>query len=372
LTTWPEQGPPWLWETKAGEGYSALAVSGGRAFLLVQDGDHEAIVCWDSHKGTELWRFRYPASYKNEFGNGPRSTPCVEGGHVYTVGATGIMHCLKAAPADAAGEKVWRKNLLEEFGAANIQWGVSFSPLIEGDLIFVMPGGAGGNSLAALDKRTGEVRWKALDDPAAYSSPVAATIGGQRQVIFFTRRGLVGVTPEEGQLLWRYPWETDYGANIATPIVAKDYVFITTGYNRGCAVVKIERQADGSFAAQRVYEHNKMSSHFSTPVFYQDYIYGFHDSNLICLEFRTGKVMWKERGFSRGSLLVADGHLFILGQNGRLGVAQATPDGYRPKGLVQVFPEEPGKKCWTVPVLANGRLYVRDEDRVICLDVRKD
>src|SRR5262249_22981238 len=149
----------------------------------------------------------------------------------------------KANPRDPKGELVWRKDLLGEFGAKNLRWGVSFSPLVEGDRVFTNPGGPDGNSLAAFDKRDGKLLWKSQDDAAGYSSPIAATLAGKRQVVFFTASGLVGVTPEDGKLLWRYPWETRYECNIATPIVAGDYVFISSSYDRGCAVVKVETDA---------------------------------------------------------------------------------------------------------------------------------
>jgi outer membrane protein assembly factor BamB len=363
LTRWPAGGPKKLWEAKGGGGYSSFAVAAGKVYTILQDDDKEAVVCWQADTGKELWRFRYPAQYENDFGSGPRSTPSVDGDRVYAVGATGIFHCLKAD----TGAKLWRHDLLEEFKAENLQWGVAFSPLVEGDLVFTNPGGPNGNSVAAFDKKTGKLAWKALGDQAGYSSPVAATIAGVRQVVFFTASGLVGVAPKDGQALWRYPWETSFDCNIATPIVVEDYVFLSSGYGKGAAVVKVEADG-GGLKARRVYETTKMCNHFSTCVLYKEHLYGFTDPGILtCMEFRTGKVRWQERGFKKGSLTLADGHLIILGEEGLLALAEATPQEYREKGRVQVFEG----KCWTVPVLANGKLYLRDETTVKCLELKK-
>jgi outer membrane protein assembly factor BamB len=366
LTTWPAQGPAKLWEQPAGAGYAALAIAGGRAFTIMQDGDSEAVVCWDAASGKELWRYRYKASFISRDGSGPRSTPTVDGDLVYTVGGTGQMHCLKTHPATPEGEVVWHKDLLQEFGAENLRWGVSFSPLVEGNLIYINPGGPRGNSIAALDMRSGELKWKNLDDPAGYSSPIAAVIAGRRQIIFFTQLGLVGVSPDDGTLLWRFPWETSYGCNIATPVAFQDYVFLSSGYGRGCAVVHVEPAADGTLQAQRVYENNRMCNHFPSSVLYQGHLYGFNESRLTCMEFATGKVKWRESGFGKGSLLIAGGDLIILGDGGKLAMAQASPEAYREKASCQVS----SAQCWVVPVLADGRLYVRDDRRVTCFDLR--
>jgi outer membrane protein assembly factor BamB len=376
-TEWPAEGPPVLWEVKTGQpgpgsartfssmlGYSSFAVADGRVFTTVQDGNNETVVCWQADSGKELWRHTYECRYDNDFGSGPRSTPTVEAGRLYAVGVTGIFHCLAADD----GKVLWRHDLLKEFNAPNLRWGVSFSPLVEDKLVFTNPGGPNGNSVAAFDKATGKLAWKALDDPAGYSSPIAVTAAGVRQVVFFTGSGLVGLDPKDGKVYWRYPWETSYGCNIATPISRGDYLLISSGYGRGCALLKIVATANGSLEAKRVYEHDRLCNHFSTSVLVGEHVYGFNDAVLTCMEFRTGHVVagWKGKGLGKGSLLAADGQLVILGENGRLVVAEATSEGYRENASWKVS----GAKCWSVPVLASGRLYVRDEDRVACLDLR--
>jgi outer membrane protein assembly factor BamB len=362
LTNWPKEGPKVLWKARASVGYSSFAVAGGRVHTLLQDGDDEAVVCWDAENGKELWRSKYPTRYTNHFGSGPRSTPTVDGDVVYTVGAEGMFGCWKAKD----GAKVWLKDLLKEFQADNLEWGVSFSPLIEGDLIITNPGGKG-NSVVAFNKKTGDKVWGALDDVAGYSSPVMTNAAGVRQVVVFTGKRLVSLAPKDGKLLWEYPWETDFDANCATPIVVDDYVFIASGYGKGCGLLKVEKDGNG-LKVQRVYENTEMANHFSTCVLYKEHLYGFNDPGLLtCMELRTGKVAWSQRGFAKGSLTVADGLLIILGENGKLAVAEATPDGYRQKAGYEPFKT----KCWTVPVLCKGRLYIRDEEQILCLDVRQ-
>jgi outer membrane protein assembly factor BamB len=367
LDSWPGDGPRKIWQQPAGIGYSSFAVAGGRLFTLMQDGDSEAVFCWNADDGNELWRYRYPAKFESADGSGPRATPTVDGDLVYTVGGTGIMNALKVNPASSSGEVVWHKDLLADFGARNLRWGTSLSPLVVGDLVYINPGGRNGNSIAALDKRTGAVVWKSLDDPAGYSSPVEATLAGQKQIVFFTATGLVGATLQDGKLLWRFPWETSYGCNIATPIVVGDYVFVSSGYNRGCAVVHIEKIAD-AFQARRVYENHHMSNHFSSSVYFRGYLYGFNDARLTCMDFGTGEVKWRESSFGKGSLLVADGRLIILGETGKLALADATPEGYHERASDQIS----NTQCWVVPVLAAGRLYVRDAEKVMCLDLRSE
>jgi outer membrane protein assembly factor BamB len=368
LKEWPATGPRVLWQVPVGRGFSSLAVAEGRVCTMMQessaDETQEAIVCWDAETGREQWRFRYSNRYDERFGSGPRSTPAVAGGLVYAVGPTGIMHCLRGD----SGKKVWRHDLLVEFGGELPRYGVSFSPLVEGELVIVTPGGRNGGAVAAFDRRTGKLVWKALDDPIGYSSPIATSAAGVRQVLVLTNKALVSLHPADGHVNFRHPWEAPGGFNIATPIAFGDYVFLSSGYGKGCTLLEISG-GDGALRAGMVYEHNRMRNHFASSVRCKDHIYGFDNTDLACLEVRTGKVVWRERGrhgFRKGSLLAADGHLIVLGENGRLALAEATPEGYREKSAFQVS----ANKCWTMPVLAGGRLYVRDEGRLVCLALR--
>jgi outer membrane protein assembly factor BamB len=369
IRQWPLGGPPLLWQQNLGRGFSCPVVVRDRVFTLSQEtgqaGAEEVVACWDAVIGKRLWRFSYPNQYEERMGSGPRSTPAVDGDYIYTVGPTGIFHCLRAD----TGEKVWRHNLLDEFHALLPQYGVAFSPLVEGDLVYVVPGGGRGNSVAAFDKRTGKPVWQALDDAVGYSSPIVVTAAGVRQLLILTNTALVSLSPRDGSAYWRYPWETANGFNIATPVAFGDYVYMSTGYGKGCCLLEVAAHGDGSLRARPVYEHNRLRNYFSSSVCYENFLYGFDNADLVCMDIRTGKICWREKGirtFKKGSLLIAGGDLIILGESGKLALAEASPSGYREKATVQVSTN----KCWTVPVVASGRLYVRDEGCLRCLDLR--
>ena len=369
LADWPPTGPPLLWETALGRGFSTPAIASGRVYTMAQEGEEgtvsETVLCLDAATGRELWKFRYPNQYEERMGSGPRSTPSVDGDYVYAVGPTGIFHCLRAD----TGEKVWRHDLLDEFHAKVPQYGVSFSPLVDGDLVYVTPGGPAGGSVVAFHKRTGVLAWQALDDPIGYSSPLMTTAAGVKQLLVFTNEAMVSLSPTDGTVYWRFAWKTTGGFNIATPVAFDDYVFLSSGYGKGCALLEIGRNADDSLSARAVYEHNRMRNYFSSSVRLREHLYGFDNSDLTCMDLRTGDILWRvrgERGFKKGSLMIADGHLIVLGEDGKLALAKATPAGYTERASFRVSEN----KCWTVPVLAGGRLYIRDESRLRCLDLR--
>jgi outer membrane protein assembly factor BamB len=373
LAEWPAQGPPVLWRIKGGAGFSSLAVAQGRLFTILQDGSDEVVLCLNADTGKELWRFPYPATFAESMGGpGPRSTPTVDGDYLYTVGATGMLHCLEAA----TGTQVWQHDLLAEFGARNLQWGVSFSPLVDSDLVFTNPGGPNGGSVAAFHKRTGDLAWKALDDPAGYSSPIAIDAAGARQIIFFTGTRLVSVAPTDGKFYWAFPWPTSNMVNAATPIFFEalageqvfDYLFISSGYGKGCAVLKIVATGPGSVGMHPVYINNQMRNQFASSVRWKDYFYGLDDpSMLACVAVKSGESAWKHRGFSQGAVLVADDRLIILDGAGTLTLAEAAGSGYHE---ISSFKALSGK-CWTAPALAHGKLYLRDQAEIVCLDLRR-
>jgi outer membrane protein assembly factor BamB len=375
ITGWPAAGPKVLWRADCGEGFSSVSVSNGKAITLYQNKDQnaEVVICWDADKGTELWRHEYACTYVNRNGNGPRATPTIDGDRVYTVGATGILNCLKVD----TGKPVWSHDLLQEGRATLPQWGLSFSPLIEGDLVLTVPGGRDGHCIIAFDKNSGELRWHLHDDPAGYSSPIAITAGGVRQIVFFTGKTILGVAPADGSVYWKMPWSTGFDVNAATPIFfqtttgdqTRDYVFISSGYGKGCALMKIVKEGKG-FAVRSVYENKNMCNHFASSVRYKDYVYGFNDASLTCLDLRTGATAWQKSGFTKGSLILAGDLLVILGEHGQLALAEATPEEYREKDRNdRLFRNS--LRSWTPPTLAHGKLYLRDEEKVLCLDVGK-
>lgn len=388
---WPSDGPKVLWEQKTGEGFASVAIANGRLFTIFQDAGNEVIVSWDAATGKEFWRRSDPRHYTNYYGNGPRSTPTVDGDFVYTVGGTGVMMCLKAFTDRPNGEVVWSKDLMAEFGASVPQWGVAFSPLVDDKHVYIIAGGKDGKSIAALDKKNGAVVWSQFDDPAGYSSPIAATFakvdlgreihwalyGGafdvvtpflqERQILFFTGTRLVAVDPDTGAKRWDLPWQTEHNCNIATPIVENNFVFLSSGYGKGCALLQIERDGK-AWTPRRVFENRRMKNHFSTCVRHENYLYGFDDSMLTCMNFFTGKTTWKERGFEKGSVLLVNDQLVVYGANGKLALIEANPKSFVEKAS---FPfSAQGDSCWSAPVVSNGRLYVRDQKKLVCFDVK--
>jgi outer membrane protein assembly factor BamB len=371
LMKWPAEGPKRLWRTDGGDGYSSLAVVGDSAYSMIAVGEgQEAVVCWNIADGKERWRHPYQPGKSFQYG-GPRATPTIDGQRLYTVSPTGLLLCLNTRD----GEEVWKHDLSAELGAVMPQWGFSFSPLVEGDRVFALPGGKSGKCLAAFAKEDGALLWTAQNDPAGYSSPVAATIAEVRQIVFFTGRRLLAVTPDKGKLLWEFPWQTSFDVNAATPEVIHarsaqtelTYVFLSSGYGRGCALVKIIAEG-GKFRAKAVYENNELCCHFASPVRHGEHIYGLDETrDLTCLSLRTGQAVWRQPGFLKGTLLRVDDHLIVLGEQGKLALIDATPKGYRELAKARPF----RGRCWTTPVLADGRLFLRDQQQVMCLDVRK-
>jgi outer membrane protein assembly factor BamB len=377
-TTWPEKGFPRLWRKTSSETYSSFAVASGRVYTTLAVEEGEEVYCWDLATGKERWKHAYTPRQTFQY-SGPRATPTLDGDRVYTLSAAGLLLCLNADD----GKVVWECDLVTELGATPPRWGMACSPLVEGGLVFVVAGGSRGRCLAAFHKASGELAWAGQGDTPGYSSPVAATVDGVRQVIFLTGNRLVGVAPEDGKLLWDYPWKTSFDVNAATPLVFRaraggaenTYVFVSSGYSRGCGLVKVERRG-GGFLARRVYESGELCCHFSTPVRHKDHVYGFDETrDLTCLSLRTGEVRWRfERpqdaeglrgvGYQKGSLIRVGELLLALGESGKLALVEATPEEYREVAAARPFRD----RCWTLPVLAEGKLLVRDWKQVLCLD----
>lgn len=357
LKSWPAAGPKVLWKTPVGEGFSHVVVAGNRLFTLYGQGDSEHAVALDATTGKQLWKVAIDRKYSSDMGNGPRSTPTVDGNMVYVLSANARLAALNAAN----GKKVWEHDLADEFGAKIPGWGASTSPLVEGNLLLVDVGGFGGKSLAAFDKKTGKTVWTSQSDKAGYSAPIAVTAGGVRQAIFFTGTSVVSVAPATGKLFWRIPWRTDWDVNAAVPIfVAPDKLFISSGYGVGSALFKLK----GGSAPEEVWKSRGMKNQFSSSVLHNGVIYGFDDTTFKAIDVATGKDRWRQRGFGHGSLLLADGHLAVLSDRGKLALVEATPAAYKEKGSVEIL----SGKCWTAPTLANGKLYVRNEEQLVALD----
>jgi outer membrane protein assembly factor BamB len=365
LTTWPAGGPRVLWKVAGGDGYSSVAVAGGRAVTLVQRGGAELALALDAASGKELWAVRVGPAYKNSYGNGPRSTPSLDGRHVFVTSATGPVLCLEAD----SGKEVWRRDLLKDFGAKNLPWGLSASPVVEGDLLLVVPG-ARGAGVAALDKRDGKLVWKTGDDKAAYASPVPVSVAGRRQVIFFTAPGLLAVAADSGRELWRVPWETEYDVNICTPLPVGDRLFVSSGEEVGCALFRLKDAGPPEVVWESKGKTSVMKNYWANAVAHEGHLYGLAGEynktiDLRCVDIQTGKVVWSQPNFGKGAITLADGHLFITTKPGDLVLVRATPERYEEKARVKGLLGENR----TVPTIAGKRLYLRDLQHVLCLDV---
>jgi outer membrane protein assembly factor BamB len=361
LKSWPQTGPKALWRVPLGDGYSGISLSGGRAFTMYSKGGEEFAGAFDAATGKEIWKVRIDTARRDDFGDGPRSTPTIDGDAVYCVGASGTLLALKAA----SGEQIWAKDLKKEFGAPVPQWGVSTSPLVEGDLLLLDAGAGRGKSLVALDKKTGATRWTAHSDRPGYSSPLAVTFQGVRQILSFAASSLVSVAAADGKVLWSVPWETSYDVNAAMPVlIPPDKVFISSGYDKGGAVYRIKKEGQ-AFKTEEVWNNRVLKNHFNSSVHYGGYLYGFDDATLKCVDAGTGEEKWRQRGFQKGSLLIADGHLVILSEAGLLLLAEASPAAFKEEGRMQVLEG----RTWTMPSLAGGRLYLRNQKEMVALSL---
>lgn len=364
LDTWPTGGPPQIWKTQGlGQGYSALAISQGRLFTQGQRGDHQFVLALDAATGKKLWETPTGPAFPQNRGDGPRGTPTVDGDRLFAMAGEGTLASLDAR----TGGILWKMNIAEKFGGRAPNWGYSESPLVDGSNLIVTPGGPGA-AIVALDKKTGNLIWKSQSDPAAYSSPIAAEVGGIRQIIVFTSEGVVGLRPNDGALLWRYDRVANRTANIATPIFQNGFVFVSSAYGTGCALLKLTAEG-GTVKATEVYFSREMQNHYSTSIVVGDSAYGFSNSILTAMNLQTGRVEWRDRSVGKGSVTYADGKLYLLSEDGVVGLAEATSAGYREKSRFEIsrgaFP------TWTPLVISSGRLYLREQDNLYCFNIRR-
>ena len=361
LDSWPQGGPPLVWKIQGlGEGYSSSAVATGQLFIQGQHGEEEYVLAFDANTGRQLWRAHTGIPFRESRGSGPRGTPAVDGDRVYALAGDGMLVCLEAA----TGKRLWGYNIVDHFHGRVPTWGISESPLVDGDRVIVTPG-ASGAAVVALDKMSGKVLWASQSDKAGYSSPVAFDLGGSRRLAVFTGEAAIGLDFASGKLLWRYERVANRTANIATPIVHDGEIFLSSDYGTGCALLKMA--ATGS--ASEVYFSRDMQNHYSTSVLVGDYVYGFSNSILTAMKFQTGEVAWRNRSVGKGSLIYADGHLYCLGEEGVVGLVEATPAGYREKSRFEI--SRGAYPAWSQPVIANGKLYLREQDNLSCYNVKK-
>ena len=350
------EGAKTLWKVELGKGFSNVSIKGSRLYTMGNVGNRDIVHCLNIEDGKEVWRHEYDCKLGSH--PGPRATPTVEGGCVYTLSREGHLFCLDAG----TGEVKWETNILREHGAENLAWGLASSPVIEGDMLLLN----GGRRGLALAKATGKKIWSGGPGKGNYASLVAYDREGGKGVVSFGEEHVYGLDLASGKELWSYPWKTRYNVNAADVIIHGDKVFISSGYNHGAALLDIK-----AGQPSLVWENEAMRNQFSSSVLLDGYLYGIDGNtgkgSLRCLEFATGKEAWTQNlGF--GSLMVADGKLIVLNEKGKLFIAEAKPDGYK-----EISSADTGlsPKCWTSPVLCRGRIFCRNsEGALVALDLR--
>jgi outer membrane protein assembly factor BamB len=372
VTAWKE-APKVLWRAPVGEGHSSPVVSGGKAFLhaRVKGKDREEVIAWDAKEGKELWRTPYDrGAFTSIFGNGPRATPAVVDGKVYAFGVTGFLTCLDAAK----GEKVWQVDTLKTFQAANLFFGASSSPLVEGDKVLVNVGGKGA-SIVAFGKEKGDVAWKALDDKASYSSPIAIGSGVERQVIFLTAAGLVSLNPADGKVFWQVPLVDKLSESSTTPVRSGD-ILLGSSVTYGSVGLKLETK-DGKPSASQAWKNDALTCYFSTPVAVgKEHLYmvtgsiGQPSATLRCVDAKTGKELWSRPKVGRyhaALVRTGDDKLLMLEDTGHLVLLEPNAKEYKELARAKVCGD-----TWAHPALTDGRLYLRDDREILCvqLDVK--
>lgn len=367
LKEWPKDGPPLAWKIEnLGGGYSTPSVAKGRIFGMSFRGDDEVVWAISEKDGSEIWVTHIAGKPKQlDYGEGPRSSPTIDGDFLYTLGVDGELVCLRAED----GKLVWAKNLKSDFGGSRPHWGYSESPLIDGDKVIATPGGK--NSIVALEKKTGQTIWKASvpkGNGAGYASTVIADIKGQRQYIQFFSGNVSGIAALDGAFLWSYSAPANGTANCSTPIYHDGYVFAASAYNTGGGLAELVK-TDDRFEAKQIYFEKKMQNHHGGMVLIDGTIYGDGSGSLRCLDFKTGKNGWSERT-GKGSIAAADGMLYFRSEAGTIFLVEANPKEYVEKGKFKQ-PQRTSKSAWSHPVIANGKLYIRDQDLLLCYDVSK-
>lgn len=353
LTKWPAEGLKPLWRQPVGGGYASFVIANGKAYTIEQRRNQEVVSAYDVNSGRELWTHGWPAFFQEVMGgDGPRATPVWNAGRIYALGASGEFRVLDAD----SGKLLWSKNILADNAAQNISWGMANSPLIVDDNVIVTPGGPGGRSVVAYDKHTGKRVWGALDDRAAYTSPMLTTLAGRRQIVVVTGTRITGLGAEDGKLLWEFPWSTMNDINSAQPIIMDgNHVFVSAGYDHGSVLLEISSTGT-SLSAKPVWESRTMKNRFNSSVLYQGHIYGFDEGIFACIDARTGERKWKGGRYGYGQIVLAGNHIIVLTESGDLTLLRATPEGHQE---ISRFPAIEGK-TWNHPAIAGGILLVRN------------
>lgn len=392
LQEWPAGGPQLLWTyADAGVGYSGPAIVGGRLYTLGGRGADEKLIALDIAAATdgtvkEAWSLRLGETFdfsSNKWSAGPSSTPTVDGERLYALSGRGDLVCVEAA----SGKEVWRKYLPKDLdaqvnpiggGPKNLGWGFTWSPLVDGDKLICTPGGPKG-TVAALDKKTGELLWQSSEvtDQAAYTSPMLAEFGGVRQYVVLTNIGVIGVSAADGKVLWNFKRQPRYGTEVVnSPIISGDLVYVTVGAGQGCDLLRIKKDGD-KFDAESVYANKNMTNHHANTLLKDGHVFGYSDGKgWLCQALESGEIVWSERRAMRaGAVTYADGRLYCYSEDdGTMVLAEPNTTAWKEAGRFKIpqasKARKPGGKIWTPPVVANGQLFLRDQELIFCFDVK--
>jgi outer membrane protein assembly factor BamB len=382
LKEWPKDGPPLAWKaTGLGGGDSAPSIAAGRIFGMSNRSENEVVWALSENDGKELWVSRLGPAFQQtgwpQGKEGPGCTPTVDGDRLYVEGLAGNIACLQATD----GKILWQRSLQKDFGGSLPTWSYRESPLVDGDKVICTPGGEDA-TLVALDKLTGKTLWKSQvpgTPKAAYASVIAIDFEGQRQYVQLTQKAVVGVAAADGKFLWRYNRAANsHGINCSTPIYQDGKVFAASAYGTGGGLLKLSKEENGGVKAEEIYFSKKMQNHHGGMVVFDGCLYGANGGNeggaLVCLDFQTGKVLWDERDDPqhrgpKGSIALADGRLYYRTEKGTMLLIEPNSKEYTERGRFEQ-PDRTKLPAWAHPVIANGKLYVRDQDVLLCYNVK--
>jgi outer membrane protein assembly factor BamB len=346
---------PRKWERELGPAFSSFAAVGDRVYTCGTAGKKQILYCLDAETGDVLWDKPIEEAYDDSNGSGTRATPTVHDGHVYILGAHGRLLCANAEE----GKTVWSRNFNHK-----PQWGYSGSVLIENNLAIVSAGKDDG-ALAAFNRTSGDLVWKSGDDAAGYSTPYPFTFDKERYIVGFMADSAIIVRARDGKIVWRLPWKTSWNVNAASPLYHNRHLFLTSGYNTGCALLRLKPDKD-VLTSETVWRSKVLLNKFQSCILHEGNLYSCDQNAFKCVDFMTGEERWEKKGLKHGTVILADNHLLILTQEGQLQIGEVSPTDFAPTTAAQVL----DGRCWTVPVLHRGRLYARNLERAVCVDLR--
>jgi outer membrane protein assembly factor BamB len=362
---WKNHPPRERWRHAVGAGWSSFAIVGDFAITQEQRAAEECVVCYRVSDGSPVWLHADPVRFDSSMGGpGPRATPTIADGRVYTVGATGLLNCLDGA----TGQAIWSVDILKDNGAENLAHGVCASPLVLDNRVIVCPTGNKGPSLVAYDRDTGQRLWQQGKDQASYVSPLVAELVGVHQILLGTAVGVTGHDAKTGAVLWSFPWTNSTQVNCAEPIPNADgpgQVFFSSGYGKGCVLLRVAPATDGSWSATPIWESRAMKTKFTTPVIHNGFVYGLDDGILECVDLKTGKSRWKEGRYQHGQILLAGDLLLVQAENGTVVLVEPMPEGLHELGRIRAL----SSKTWNHPALAGRFLLVRNDQEAACYEL---